>query len=147
MSIDFQHSIEIARPSGEVFDFIADFENNPTWQGGMVSCRWTSEESMKVGATYVQEARFFGRRIDTHFRVTEFAAGQSISIESTQSTFPIQVTRSVEALDGDRTRVTAHIRGQPTGVLKLFSGMVKKSVSKDYRKLKQLLESRSSAES
>lgn len=141
MSIDFRHSLEIDRPSAEVFDFIADFENNPRWQGGMVSCRWTSDESGAVGATYIQEARFFGRRIDTHFRVTDYIAGQSISIESTQSTFPIQVTRSVEPLDSGRTRVTAHIRGQPTGVLKLFSGMVKKSVSKDYRNLKRLLES------
>ena len=141
MGLDFTHSIDIDRPANEVFAFVADFENNPRWQGGMKACRWTSDARMVKGATYVQEARFVGRKIDTHFVVTEIDPGRSISIESTVSTFPIQVTRSVEPIGDDRCRVTAHIRGQPTGVLKLFSGMVKKSVRKDYRALKALLES------
>lgn len=141
MSIDFTHTIEIACPADVAFAVVADFENNPKWQNGMVACRWTSEAKMVAGATYVQEARFFGRRIDTHFEVTACTPGASISIASTQSTFPIQVTRSVEALDAERCRVTAHIRGQPTGVLKLFGGMVKRTVAKDYARLKTLLES------
>jgi carbon monoxide dehydrogenase subunit G len=142
MSVDFEHAIEIARPADEVFAFLADFENNPRWQGGMRSCTWTSREKQVVGSTYVQEARFLGRRIDTHFRVTEYEPGRKISIESTKSTFPIQVTRKVEPLGEGRCRVTAHIRGQPTGLLELFSGMVRGSVRKDYARLKVLLESR-----
>ena len=140
MSLDFKHAIDIARPGPEVFAFVANFENNPRWQAGMRACRWTSDEPMVVGATYVQEARFLGRRIDTHFRVSELSPGRQISIESVKSTFPIQVTRSVEPIDERSCRVTAHIRGQPTGLLKLFSGMVRKQVTKDYRQLKALLE-------
>ncbi len=144
MSLDFEHHVEIERPATEVFPFLADCENNPRWQSGMQSCRWTSGRdaetgAIEVGATYEQHARFMGRAIDTHFRVTEYVPGQRISIESTVSTFPIQVTRSVASLGPGRCRVTAHIRGQPTGVLKLFSPMVKSSVAKDYRKLKALL--------
>lgn len=139
MGFDFEHSTEIARPASEVFAYVADFENNPRWQGGMQSCAWTSQ-TRGVGGTYVQQARFFGKTIDTHFRVTALEPDVSISIESTQSTFPIQVTRSVDALGQDRCRVTAHVRGQPTGVLRLFSGMVKKSIRKDYAVLKATLE-------
>lgn len=140
MSVDFVHEVEIERSAEEVFEFVANFENNPAWQGGMKSCRWTSETPKVVGATYVQEARFLGRKIDTHFRVSAFEPGRSISIESTQSTFPIQVTRTVESVGDERCRVIAHIRGQPTGVLKLMSGLVSRSVKKDYAKLKALLE-------
>ncbi len=140
MSLDFTHSVIIHRPAREVFAYLADFENNPHWQRGMVSCRWTSEQTMEVGSTYVQEAKFLGKRIDTHFRVTEVKPGQSISIESTQSTFPIQVTRSVEHQDQHACLVKAHIRGQPEGVLRLFSGLVKRSVAKDYAQLKRHLE-------
>ena len=140
MSVDFVHEVEIDRPAKEVFEYVADFENNPRWQGGMKACRWTSDTPKVVGATYVQEARFLGRRIDTHFRVSALEPGRSISIESTQSTFPIQVTRTVESVDAERCRVIAHIRGQPTGVLKLMSGLVSRSVKKDYAKLKALLE-------
>lgn len=145
MSLDFKHSIEIVRPVSEVFAFVANFENNPRWQAGMRACRWTSEQTMTVGSTYVQEAKFLGRRIDTHFRVSEFLPGSRIAIESTASTFPIQVARSVKPLDERRCLVTAHIRGQPKGLLKLFSGMVKKRVQKDYQALKVLLESQPGA--
>lgn len=139
MSIDFEHAIDIDRPASEVFAFVADFENNPRWQGGMNSCRWTSE-GRELGATYMQEASFLGRSIETHFRVTDYEAGRRISIQSTKSTFPIQVTRSVEPLDAQRCRVTAHIRGQPSGVMKLFGGMVRRSVARDYAGLKAMLE-------
>lgn len=142
MSLDFTHRIDVERPADAVFAYFADFANNPAWQKGMVACRWTSPTKMVVGATYVQEARFMGRQIDTHFEVTAFEPGQSISIASTQSTFPIQVTRSVEPLTEGSCRVSAHIRGQPKGLLKLFGGMVKKTVAKDYAALKVLLESR-----
>jgi carbon monoxide dehydrogenase subunit G len=140
MSVDFKHTIDVACPADEVFAFLADFENNPAWQAGMTACRWTSSERMTEGATYVQQAKFMGKRIDTEFEVTAFEPGQSIAIASTKSTFPIQVTRSVERLDEDHCRVTAHVRGQPTGLLKLFSGMVARSVRKDYAALKKLLE-------
>ena len=61
MSIDFEHSLEIARPAAEVFAFLADFENNPRWQAGMKSCRWTSVARAEVGATYVQVQRSVAR--------------------------------------------------------------------------------------
>ena len=94
MGLDFTHHIDIERGAEEVFAYVADFENNPRWQGGMQSCQWTSADKMQPGSTYVQQAKFFGRQIDTHFRVTAVEPGRSISIESTVSTFPIQVTRS-----------------------------------------------------
>ena len=137
--MDFTHSIMVARPADEVFPFFADAENNPRWQNGMVACRWTSAERLVVGATYDQEARFMGRAIISSFVVTEYIPGQRISIETTRSTFPIQVTRSVQP-SNEGCIVTAHIRGQPTGLLKLFSGMVPRTVRKDYDALKALLE-------
>jgi len=139
MSLDFVHTIDIHRPADEVFDVLADFENNPRWQAGMVACSWTSETRGQVGSTYQQEARFLGRAIHTHFQVTELVPGRSISIESTVSTFPIQVTRSVEPR-AEGCRVSAHIRGQPTGIMAWFSWMVRRSVAKDYAALKRLLE-------
>ena len=100
---------------------------------------------MEVGSTYVQEASFLGRPIHTHFEVVAVDPGRSISIESTQSTFPIQVTRSVQPVDEGTCDVTAHIRGQPKGLLKLFGGMVRRSVAKDYAELRRTLEQPSAA--
>jgi len=138
----FVHSVEIDRPAEVVFAFLGEPENNPRWQDGMVSCAWTSETHGEVGSTYAQTARFLGRDIETHFVVTE-AEGLSVRIESTKSTFPIQVTRRVEALGPQRCRVTADVAGQPTGLMKWLSFLAKGSIRKDYARLQALLESES----
>ena len=108
-------TIEIARPAGTVFDYIANMELNPTWQGGMRECRVTSPPPLGVGSTYEQVASFLGRRIETRFVVTAFEPGRSITIESVESTFPITVTRRVEPLGDARCRASAMIEGGPGG--------------------------------
>lgn len=137
-------TVDIERPAADVFAYIAEFEHNPVWQGGMTSCRWTSEGPIGVGSTYEQVASFLGRPIRTTFEVTAFTPGETISIESLVSTFPIQVTRSVQPLGDGACRVTANVAGQPPLLMRLLPGMdwmVKRSVRSDYAKLKDLLES------
>ncbi len=136
--------IEIERPAAEVFEYIADFERNPLWQGGMKACRWTSEPPLRVGSTYDQQAAFLGRRIESSFVVTALEPGASITIETTESTFPIKVTRAVEPRGDDNCYVSATVEGGPGGVFVLLGPvmrfMVQRSVRGDYRRLKQVLE-------
>lgn len=136
----------IARPAQEVFDFFADASNNPRWQRGMVSCEWTAEPPISVGSTYTQQARFMGRNVVSSFVVTEFDPGRRIAIETTESTFPIQVERRVERIDECSCQVSAHITGGPDkGIMKLIAPLIQrraqKSVDADYDRLVQLLES------
>ncbi len=136
-------TVEVERPADEVFAFIVDASNNPSWQGGMRSCAWTSPGPIAVGSTYDQQASFLGRAITSSFVVTALEPGRSISIETTESTFPIQVTRSVEPLGETRCRVTADVQGQPTGVMALLgplmTAMVGRSVRGDYASLREVL--------
>lgn len=142
--IAVETSTTIHRPAGVVFDYLADFENNPAWQRGMVEARWTSEPPIRVGSTYDQIARFLGKEIRTSFEVTHLGPGTSISIASVVSTFPIQVTRRVEALADDRCRVSALVSGDASGVFRLAEPMARflvgRSVRADYARLKQILE-------
>ena len=141
-------SIEIDRLATEVFDYIADFANNPEWQGGMRECAWTSDPPLVVGSTYDQLAAFMGRSIESSFVVTALTPGRSITIETTKSTFPIKVTRTLEQLSEGRCRASAIVEGGPGGVMRLFSPlmkiMVQRTVRGDYRRLKELLESKKS---
>ena len=137
---------EIARPSAEVFDFFSDASNNPKWQKGMISCEWSSPGPIEVGSTYSQHARFMGRDVVSSFVVTELEQGRSITIETTASTFPIRVTRTVEPIDESSCRVSADISGGPeNGLIRLIGPLVEKraqkSVDADYDRLVQLLES------
>lgn len=98
MALTMSASVEIARPAGAVFDYIANIELNPTWQRGLRECLFTSEPPLRTGSTYRQVASFLGRRIKSSFVVTALEPGRSITIETVESTFPIRVTRDVEPL-------------------------------------------------
>ncbi len=142
---DVTSGVDIGRPAAEVFDVVSDMSRNPEWQKGMVSCSWTSDPPLQVGSTYHQEDRFLGRAVRTDVEVTEFDPTRRIRIVSTESTFPLDITRRVEALGADRCRVIAEVRGDPGRLFAwagpLVSKMVKRSVNGDYRRLRELMES------
>ncbi|WP_270180018.1 SRPBCC family protein [Alkalihalobacillus sp. CinArs1] len=133
----------INRDPSVVFDYISNFENNPVWQGGMIEAAFTSEGPLQEGSTYDQTATFLGKRIITSFVVTRFEPNTCIQIESVTSTFPIKVTRSVEAAE-EGCLVRAVVEGNPGGLFKLATPLLKKmvhrSVDQDYQNLKNILE-------
>ncbi|HEV2310998.1 MAG TPA: SRPBCC family protein, partial [Acidimicrobiia bacterium] len=125
------------------FDYVADFSHGPEWQRGVRRARWTSEPPIRVGSTYEQEARFLGKRVVSSFQVIGYdAAARSVTITTTSGTFPITVTRTVEA-DGDGARYTEHVVGEPRGVLRalgpLMHAMVRGSVRRDQDRLRDRL--------
>ena len=141
MSVTANAEISIRRTPQEVFDFLADFENNPGWQKGMKSCRFVTEPPLRVGSRYEQEASFLGRKIRSLFEVVELEPGRSITITTIESSFPITVTRSVEPDGEGGSRVRAEISGDATGFFRiarpLLARMVQRSVDRDYRVLKE----------
>ena len=143
--IEVETTISVARSAADVFDFVADMANNPDWQRGMQSCRWTSEPPIRVGSKYDQVASFLGREIRSSFVVTEYEPGRMIRIETTSGPMPIDVTRTVEAEGADSCRVSAVVRGDAAGLFRitepLMRVMVDRSVRQDYVRLKAALES------
>jgi hypothetical protein len=137
-------SAEIQRPAPDVFAYVSDFENNPRWQAGMRSCRWTSTPPHGLGATYDQVARFLGKDIVSSFEVIEFEPGRRVKITSTAGPFPITETRTVEPTAADRCRIDALVEGDARGFFRVAGPvmriMVHRSVRGDYRRLKRQLE-------
>ena len=137
-------SVDIDRPAEEVFNFVSDFPNNPRWQRGMRACRWTSSPPHGVGSTYEQEARFLGKDVRNTFRVTAAEPPRRISFESTGGSFPIAVTRTVEALGPGRSRFTEEVEGDAKGFYQVAEPvlrvLVKASITRDFPRLKALLE-------
>ena len=54
--------IHIKRKAADVFDFIANPENNPQWQNGMQACEITSDGPLGIGSTYHQKAKFLAEQ-------------------------------------------------------------------------------------
>ncbi len=134
---------DIARSASDVFAFLADAANNPSWQNGMKTCKWTTPAPVAVGSRYDQEASFLGRPVLSTFEVSELDAGCRIVIETTKSTFPIRVERRVDPLTTSTCRVTAQIEGGPSvprSVQLLVGWLAQRSVNRDYDRLVTLLE-------
>ncbi len=142
--IQVKASVYIRRSPEEVFAYLSNFENNPKWQSGMVSAKFTSPGPLQVGSTYSQEARFLGRPVISEFEVVEYEPGRRVKITSTSGTFPITVTRFVEPDEDGGSRVSAVVEGDASGVYRLaepiLRSMVKRSVQGDYERLKSVLE-------
>lgn len=131
----------------EVFAYWAEWTNNPTWQNGMESCTWTSEPPLRVGSTYDQVARFAGRSIVSSFEVVEYEPDRKLRIKTTKSTLPLDITREVIPRPGGGTTLSAVIRGEPEGPMRVLAGlarrMVERNVNADYDRLKAMFDERS----
>ena len=142
--IKVETTVQIDRPSEEVFAFISNFENNPKWQSGQLEAKFTTEEPLWVGSTYDQVAKFLGRRVVSTFEVVEFEPNRKVKASSTSGSFPITFTRMVEPSD-EGSEVTAIIEGDASGFFRLaeplLKRMVQNSVDADYQNLKKILES------
>jgi len=143
MSMRLYAKREINRPAPEVAAFFFDAANNSKWQEGMRRCEWETDEPIRVGSRYRQEASFLGRPVVARFEVIEYTPARSITIDTIEGTFPITVTRTVEALDDQRSVVTAEIEGGPGGLMRLLAPITRwiaqRSVDADYNRLVDLL--------
>ncbi len=138
-----QVTVYIEKTAEEVFEYISNFENNPNWQGGMLSCKYLSQPSHVVGSEYQQTANFLGKVIESKFRVVEYIPGKRIKAKSIEGTFPIEFDRSVDPTESG-CKVTAIVTGEPKGLFGILAPvlnlMVQKSIEKDYDTLKKLME-------
>ena len=141
--MEIRINIQIEAKSDDVFAYISNFENNPKWQDGMISCAWITKPPLKVGSKYVQKAKFLGKDVDTVFEVIAYKEGEMVQAKSIQSSFPIIFKRSVRPLKNG-TEVEAFITGDPSGFYKLAMPLMKllvnKTIKKDYKNLKKILE-------
>jgi uncharacterized membrane protein len=140
---------EIERPAGPVYDFIADFTNNPEWQFGIESTEWTSEPPLGVGSTYQQTMEYKGQVI--RYVVVNIDPGRSVSVQSQEgATIPTTVTRTVLKLNDSQCRVRVDLEGRLSGLRRLTQPLlprvIRKSIRADYRRLKRLLETEPSEE-
>ena len=111
----------------------------------MQACEITSDGPLGIGSTYHQKAKFLGRDIVSNFEITAYEPGRLIRGDTVESSFPISFTRIVEPDDsGAGCNVQAIVTGDSSGFFKLLSPlmnwMVRSSIKKDYRRLKELME-------
>jgi carbon monoxide dehydrogenase subunit G len=77
-----ERSARIGAPPEQVFAFLADLDNLPTWQAGVTSASMTSTGEVGVGSTALVVRQLMGQRIEAPLTITEYEPPHRLAIGS-----------------------------------------------------------------
>ena len=139
--LEFENTIAIDRPIDEVFVFLSDFENIPTWNYYVLEVRQLSESPIGIGTTYHQL-----RKSDQQdFHIIEFEPNNTVAVKTLPQSSPSFERRFTLYEEGDTTRIRDQWKldtGRPALLERLARGRVKSAVSENLSKLKELQDGR-----
>jgi hypothetical protein len=143
MALDTTTATTVETPRDRVAAFLRDPANDQRWIGGIRAVRLLTPPPVAVGSQVERVAAFLGRRIEYVLEVTELSA-ERLATRSVKAPFPMRVTYGFRAA-GDRScEVSVRVQGE-TGRFYGFAGpllasAVRRSLRRDLRALKQLME-------
>src|SRR5215211_7534688 len=137
--LEFENTVYIDRPIGEVFAFLSDFENIPKWNYYVLDVKQLSESPIGIGTTYHQV-----RKTDEQdFRITEFEPNHMVAVKTLPQSSPSFERRFTLYEEANSTRIRDEWKldtGRPAILERLTGGRVKSAVAENLAKLKELLE-------
>jgi uncharacterized protein YndB with AHSA1/START domain len=140
--MDFDNTVTIHRSREDVFAYLAEFENLPSWNYALSSTRRTDSGPVGVGAQYTQTREIPRHAVET-FEVIRFEPVDSLAIRGTFGPFRAESSYVLEDADG-ATVLTNAMQLEPDGPLRLVAGLagsgVRKAVAANLGALKDLLE-------
>jgi uncharacterized membrane protein len=136
-------AVTIERPIEEVFAFVADARNRPSWDDSVDGEELTSPEPIGVGSTVRTTLRSMGRSLAITWVVTEHEPPTRMTIESTSGPFPTTLAYRLDERQG-ATAVHFSVTGRPRGALRLLEPMIARRTARNldaaFPRLKQVLE-------
>jgi carbon monoxide dehydrogenase subunit G len=137
-------TIEVARTPEDVFAYLTDVSNLPTWQSGVHVAQIEDAGAPRVGARVRESRHMLGRELNMTLEIAEYDAPRVFSLRAIDSPVPFIVRHELEPHDGG-TLLTVTGVGD-AGLLPGFaSGIMarraEKQFRKDFERLKKLLES------
>jgi uncharacterized protein YndB with AHSA1/START domain len=128
--------VEIARPPEEVYAYLTDVSNLPSWQSGVHAAR-------REGSQIHESRHMLGRELHTTLEIEEEEPPRVFALRALNSPVPFTVRHELEP-SGDGTRLRVVGEGDP-GMLPGFAAGImtrraEKQFRRDFERLKQLLE-------
>ena len=137
-------SIDINRPSGEVFAYVAQLDRHGEWQEDVVSARMEPAGTARVGTRNIEVRRVPGGPREIISEVTECDPPRRIAARGLGGPIRAQVALNVEPLGDARARVTMEVELLGYGIGRIFvifaRRHAKQQVPRDLAQLKGLLE-------
>lgn len=145
-------SVTIDRPIEEVFEFIADGENDPRWCPAVKEIRKVSGNGLGKGAAYEMHHTPGGMNFDARVEVVDYERPRLLKWVMTDSGHTLHGTYELEAVNG-KTRLTQTSEITFEGWLRIpglimkgrIARDVKKELGKQFANLKRILETETEA--
>lgn len=148
MSVRAESSIGVGRPVADVFAYVSDIRNWPSWQGEIVEAWQTSDGPIGVGTTAKLDIHFLGRRMEADIEVTEYEPGRSYAVRTRSAPVPFTARVACDPEDGG-TRITYRGLFEPSGFFKLAEPVLERigqrQADSEMHTLKELLEAQAPA--
>ncbi|MDQ3576550.1 MAG: SRPBCC family protein [Actinomycetota bacterium] len=139
-----QARIDIGRPAGEVFDFVADQTNAPRWQDGLHEVRRITPGPVGVGTEHVFARRFAGMNIESRNRFTAYEPGRFVSFEIPSGKITGEASYLVEPSGASTSQLISEVHFRVSGLAGLATPVLARVFERDSRKnlatVKDLLE-------
>jgi hypothetical protein len=145
MAVDVTTTGTIRRPREEVAAYLRDPANDTEWIGGLGSARLLTAAPVAVGSRVERVASFLGRRVEYVNEITELTADRLV-MRSVRSPFPMRVTYGHRPAGDGATEVSVRVEGDAGRFYALLAPLlgvaVRRSIARDLRNLKRVLEGR-----
>jgi uncharacterized protein YndB with AHSA1/START domain len=142
--INSAESVVIARPPDEVFRYVADLRNEPSWHVDVASVPSDTDPVPIVGKSYPLKFKPFMGKTDGIFTAIAVEPGARVVYQADFAGLQPRITYAVER-EGEGTRFTRTVEMQPRGLKIMMTPMMAIMVPRHnktfVRNLKQALES------
>jgi uncharacterized protein YndB with AHSA1/START domain len=136
------HTVEIARPPGDVFPHLVEPELMKRWIGGLVEFE-PLDEGPRAGARSHQRVEQAGRTLDVESQIVELVSGQRLAVRSDAHAFTTMLTYELEPTAAG-TRLTGTADTRLKGIGRLLRGIAGRAAERklagDLERLKRLLD-------
>ena len=138
-----EHSAVINRPVEEVFAYTTDPANVAEWQASALEA--SVDGPLQTGATGREVRKFLGRRMESTVRIEAYEPSRRFALQVTSGPVPFHIEQTTEP-EGEGTRISVVIEGEPGGFFKLAEPLVERAVKRETvantETLKDILEAR-----
>ena len=143
--INVTGTVDVSRPSGAVFAFLADPANAPQWQSELSHSELLTDGPVRLGSQFKETVKFLGRPIELICEYVEFEPGRKMVFQSRNAkAMQFDVTFLVEPRSPGAAQVTVSSSTRLGGALRLleplFAGEIKNASKKELQKLKAAVE-------
>ena len=148
MAINVRAELLINKPKDQVAAYATNPHNDPLWVSGIVESKMLTDPPLALGSRVERVASFMGKRIQYILEVVEWEPGSRMGMHSIKGPFPMDVTYEFEEAPSEMvelgTLARIRVKGEASGFFKLASPLlaqaVKRSIGKDLKNLKEIME-------